>query len=99
MFLQSLTTIAAAVLAIGLPMSGSPSGQIILDNSASIGGDLYVDGDYQCHAPAHASCVAEVPSGIHMAMIVFDDGDYVFSDPIDVPADMSMTLPVRDLMS
>lgn len=99
MFVQSLTIAAAMLLTIGLLMPGGPSGQIILDNSASVGGDLYVDGDYQCHAPAHSSCIAEVPSGIHVAMIVFDDGDYVFSDPIDLPADMSMTLPVRDLMS
>lgn len=74
-----------------------PSGQIILDNATSVEAELLIDGTYACLAPAHSSCVADVPSGIHIAMIVFPDGDYIISNPIDVPADMSMTLPVRDL--
>lgn len=99
MFAQSIVTLAALLMTPTAPMLAGPTGQIILENSASIGGELYVDGNYQCHASPHASCIAEVSSGIHMAMILFDDGDYVTSDMIDVPADMSMTLPVRDLMS
>lgn len=92
----------APMLAIAIvlaPAQMGPTGQIILENGASLGSELYIDGNLYCRAPPHGSCVAEVSSGVHMAMIVFDDGDYIVSEPIDVPADMSMTLPVRDLMS
>ena len=75
----------------------TPTGQIILENATSVEAELLVDGVYACLAPPHSSCTADVSSGFHVAMIVFPDGDYIVSDLIDVPADMSMTLPVRDL--
>lgn len=93
--------IAALGLLVLVPASvaaqDAPMGQIILENSSTLDADLYVDGDYACHAPAHSDCVAEVTSGVHMPMIVFSNGDYIMANPVDVPADMSMTLPVRDL--
>lgn len=90
--LAALLMVPASVSAQDVPM-----GQIILENLSSQDADLLVDGVYQCGAPAHSSCVADVTSGVHMALIVFADGDTIVSDPIDVPADMAMTLPVRDL--
>jgi len=98
--------LAALALLVLVPASvaaqDAPMGQIILENSSTLDADLYVDGDYACHAPSHSDCVAEVTSGVHVPMIVFanDDyimSDYIMSDPVDVPAYMSMTLPVRDL--
>lgn len=89
----------AALFMLPAPVQPAPDGlgQVILDNRTSLGADLFVDGEWQCYAPAHSGCLAEVPSGIHAARIVFDDGDYIVSDPFEVPEDRSVTLPVRDL--
>lgn len=74
-------------------------GQVILENRTGLGAELYVDEEYHCYAPPHGSCMAEVPGGPHLATIRFDDGDFILSDPFDLPPGMSVTLPVRDLMT
>lgn len=94
--LSILALLSAPSLAVA--QSGD-SGQVILDNRTPLGADLYVDEEYQCHAPPRDYCVADVPAGVHGATIRFDDGDYIISPPFDVPPDMSVTLPVRDLMT
>ncbi|MEI9926798.1 MAG: hypothetical protein WDN44_02665 [Sphingomonas sp.] len=94
MTLAALLLVPPAVMAQDVPM-----GQIVLDNQSSQGADLIVDGAYLCTAPEHSSCTGDVPSGMHTARVVFGDGDTIDSGVIDVPGDMSMTLPVRDLMS
>ncbi len=76
-----------------------PIGQVVLDNQSTLGAELYVDEDYACYAPAHDSCVAEIPAGRHVARIRFDDDDYILSDPFDVPAGQSVTLPVQNLLT
>ena len=73
-----------------------PTGQLILDNATSMDAELLVDGGYGCTAPAHGSCIVEVTAGVHAVMITFADGDYILSDPIDLPGGMSVTFPVRD---
>lgn len=92
--------IAAAAICIATAADAqSAGGQVILQNSSSVAADLYVDDVYQCTAPAHADCLAEVDAGGHVATIYFPDGDFIVSDPFDVPADRSVTLPVVDLMA
>ncbi|MCW3846151.1 hypothetical protein OF829_02800 [Sphingomonas sp. LB-2] len=95
-------SIAALLALLLIPAAAAaqeaPMGQMILDNGSSMSADLYVDGDFACAAPAHSSCTADVTAGFHIAFIVFADGDYIISDTIDVPGEMSITLPVRDLM-
>lgn len=92
--------IAAAALCIATGASAqSASGQVILQNDSSLAAELYVDDIYQCAAPAHGECVAEVEAGSHVATIRFPDGDFIVSDPFDVPVDRSVTLPVVDLMT
>ncbi len=97
--LKRYTALAALLLIPAASAQNAPTGQIILDNSTSLDADLFVDGEYACHAPSHSDCVAETPSGIHVPMILFANGDYIMGDPIDVPGGMSMTLPVQDLMT
>jgi len=75
------------------------AGQVILENGSAVASDLYVDEEYLCTAPAHSSCLAEVDAGYHVATIRFPDGDYIISDVFEVVEDMSVTLPVVDLMT
>ncbi|WP_213981297.1 hypothetical protein [Sphingomonas sp. dw_22] len=92
--------IAAAALCIATAAAAqSAGGQVVLENNTSVAADLYVDGVYQCTAPAHSDCLAEVDAGGHVATIRFPDGDFIVSDGFDVPADRSVTLPVVDLMA
>ncbi|MCW3836569.1 hypothetical protein ACFQ1E_09895 [Sphingomonas canadensis] len=94
--------VLSAALLLAPNMAGAQSaggwGEVVLENSTTIGAELYVNEVYQCTAPPRSSCTAEVGSGPHYATILFDNGDYILTPFFEVPEGMAMTLPVRDLM-
>lgn len=92
--------IAVAAICIATAAAAqSAGGQVILENNSSVASDLYVDDEYLCTAAAHSSCLAEVDAGAHVATIRFPDGDFIISEMFEVAPDMSVTLPVVDLMT
>jgi hypothetical protein len=72
-------------------------GQVMLDNRTGSAAELYIDDQFACAAPAHGSCTASVPTGVHLATIQFPDGDYMSSGLFDLAADVPLVLPVRDI--